>query len=185
MSIRTALSGDITIGENLRDLLCFTSDGALYVSQSHINNPAVRAFMARLDKKGESYHVITCEIAKIASLYNSDAKIEDDLSDLQGKAVDIFKRAAEENASDIHILVSKTEATKIKFRINGKLRLIEEYTYTFGNELASTIYHSLTDVSAPTFETAAPQDARISDKKRLPAQINGIRIATGPQVDGF
>ena len=186
MSIRTGPDGDVSIGNDLRDVLCLTADGRLYISKTHITAPNVRAFMGRLDRLGEQYKVVQCELGKISQIYESySADGGDVLSIFQGKAVDLFARAVSENASDIHLSVSKTEATKIKFRINGMLQLIEEHPYDFGQKLCSTIYQSLTDVSAPTFETNAPQDARIADKKNLPNQINGIRIATGPQVDGF
>jgi general secretion pathway protein E len=186
MSIRTGLDGDVSIGNDLRDVLCLTADGCLYISKTHITMPNVRAFMGRLDRLGEKYKVVQCELGKISQIYESySADGGDVLSIFQGKAVDLFARAVSENASDIHLSVSKTEATKIKFRINGMLQLIEEHPYDYGQKLCSTIYQSLTDVSAPTFETNAPQDARIADKKNLPNQINGIRIATGPQVDGF
>jgi type II secretory ATPase GspE/PulE/Tfp pilus assembly ATPase PilB-like protein len=186
MSIRTAENGDISVGNDLRDVLCLTADGHLYISKTHISSPNVRAFLGRLDKTGETYRVVPCELAKISQLYEAySGDSGDALSSFQGKAVDLFARAVADNASDIHLSVSKTDATKIKFRINGMLQLIEEHPYDFGQKLCSTIYQSLTDVSAPTFETNAPQDARIADKKNLPDRVNGIRIATGPQVDGF
>lgn len=106
-------------------------------------------------------------------------------SQMQKGATDLFRRAVEQRASDIHIRVSKRGRTQIFFRVLNDMEFVYENTFEFGEQLCSTIYQAMADVSDATFETNSRQDARISDKAKLPEKIDGIRIATLSQVDGF
>ena len=101
------------------------------------------------------------------------------------RVADLFREAVEQRASDIHIRVSKRERTRIFFRVHNDMEFVHENTYEFGERLCSTIYQAMADVADATFETISRQDARISDKAKLPEKIDCIRIATAPQVEGF
>jgi type II secretory ATPase GspE/PulE/Tfp pilus assembly ATPase PilB-like protein len=96
----------------------------------------------------------------------------------------LFDKAVSLRASDIHIRVSKKDKTRFFFRIHNDLEFQGEESYEIGVSLCSTIYQAMSDVSDATFEMMSLQDARISDKSKLPNGIDGIRIATSPQVDG-
>lgn len=177
----------------LRNYLCYLDDGTLLVAKSHVFNPHVRAFVARLNRMGRQCNIIHADLAVIEQKYADAQKNAEGAgkaggytaSQMQKGAADLFKKAVEMRASDIHIRVSKRARTRILFRVHNDMEFVYENTYEFGEQLCATIYQAMADVSDATFETISRQDARISDKTKLPEKVDGIRIATSPQVDGF
>lgn len=183
----TAPDGKYHIDEELRQILCFTDDGRLLVSKSHMFNPHVRGFQARLKHHGVEFQTMPVDLATIEKAYsgtkgNGQAASQ---SDMQKTATEIFTRAVHERASDIHIRVSQNGRARIFFRIHNDLEFKDEHPYEWGKQLCAAIYQAMADVSDSTFEPLSRQDARIADKTKLPKGLDGIRIATSPQVDGF
>lgn len=184
MKVLTAKGGEIAISDDLRAIVALLDDGRLMVSKSHAFNPHVRGFMGRLTHLKREYTVHQCDLAVIASFYENSATSESH-SNMQVTAKQLFDRAVEARASDIHIRVSSRTRTQILFRIHNDLTFIEEHTFDFGDQLCTTIFQAMADVSDATFEKMSRQDARISEKGKIPANVDGIRIATSPQVDGY
>lgn len=192
--VLTMPGNEFALGDpELRNYLCYLEDGTLLVAKSHTFNPHVRAFIARLGRMGRQCNVINADLDVIAEKYADAQKASEvggkstgyTASQMQKGASDLFQKAVEVRASDIHIRVSKRARTRIFFRVHNDIEFAHENTYEFGEQLCSTIYQAMADVADATFETISRQDARISDKAKLPAKIDGIRIATSPQVDGF
>lgn len=173
--------------DRLQSYLALTDEGTLYVSKSHVFDAHVLGFVAKLDRMKVPYTRRLVDMSVIAELYKGDGavKLKDskDQSSMQRDVMDILERAVKLQASDIHIRVDKLKS-KIYFRIHNDLEFIREDTGVFGTQLCSTIYQSMTDISDSTFQVNARQDARISDKARLPHELDGVRVATTPQVDG-
>jgi len=184
MKVLTAKGGEITISDDLRAIVALLDDGRLMVSKSHVFNPHVRGFMGRLTHLKREYTVHQCDLAVIAGFYENSVTSESH-SNMQVTAMQLFDRAVEARASDIHIRVSSRTRTQILFRIHNDLTYIEEHTFDFGDQLCTTIFQAMADVSDATFEKMSRQDARISEKGKIPANLDGIRIATSPQVDGY
>lgn len=183
----TAEGGKFPLEGSLREMLCLMEDGRLLVSKSHAFNPHVKGFMARLQRIGHRYHVFHVDMSVIAAAYEgakASAKRATS-SEMQDVVQDMFRRAVQVRASDIHVRVSSRYKTQIFFRIHNDLEFIEEHSFDHGSQLCTTIYQSMADVSDATFETLSRQDARISDRDKLPVGVDGIRIATSPQVDGY
>lgn len=179
--------GEFSLSKDLREIMCYMADGKLLVSKSHAFNPHVRGFMARLklmDKPCEMEYVDLSIISELNESADNDSTSRS-ASEMQRVAKDMFQRAVGMRASDIHIRLSKREKTKILFRIHNDLRLIEEQPFDVGDQLCATIYQAMSDVSSPTFEPISRQDARIGNRSKLPPELDGIRIATSPQVDGY
>lgn len=195
MSVRvlTLPGNEFAIGDQeLRNYLCYLDDGTLLVAKSHTFNPHVRAFIARLGRMGRTCNVVNADLSVIAEKYAGAQKASESgksegytASQMQKSASELFRRAVEQRASDIHIRVSKRARTQIFFRVHNDMEFTDENTYEFGEQLCATIYQAMADVADATFETISRQDARISDRTKLPERIDGIRIATSPQVDGF
>lgn len=184
MKVLTSKGGEFNVSDELRNMIVYLDDGRLLVSKTHYHHPHVRGFIARLRHMGREYSVQQAELAVIAGFYAEGTKASDHSNmQIAGKA--LFERAAEMRASDIHIRVTTKAPTQIFFRVHNDLEFIEEHTYDYGNQLCSTMYQAMTDVSDATFETMSRQDARISSMAHLPARLDGIRIATTPQVDGY
>lgn len=184
MKVLTARDGELQISDELRSHIAYFEDGRLLVSLSHRFNPHVRGFMGRLKHLGRPFEVVICDLAAIAKAYEQAGTTEEH-SNMQATAKQLFERAAEKRASDIHIRVSSRQRTQILFRIHSELTFIEEHTYEYGDQLSTTIFQAMADVSDATFEKLSRQDARISVRSRLPECLDGIRIATSPQVDGY
>lgn len=184
----TAPGGKYHVDAQLREMLCFMEDGRLFVSKSHAFNPHVKGFVARLQRLNVPHHVMSVDLSVIAKAYESAGTAgsgKATSSEMQGKAREMFQRAVKLRASDIHIRVSTRQKTQIFFRIHGDLEFMEEHPHEFGHQLCSTIYQAMADVADATFETLSRQDARISERKKIPEGLDGIRIATSPQVNGY
>lgn len=128
------------------------------------------------------------DVNDIEALYQCEKTAKPlEKSEAQRIASEIFKKAFDLKASDIHIRVSKREKTQVLMRILGDLRRFDEYnnTYEWGVQLSQAIYQAMTDVSDASFNQNSIQDARISDPSKLPNGVDGIRIGTAPRVDGF
>ncbi len=184
----TVDGGPFPLDESLRAVMCYLDDGRLFVSKSHAFNPHVKGFMARLQRLGHAYQVLYVDMAVIAQQYEESRFAfarSASTSEMQEVARGIFSRAVDARASDIHIRISGRQKTQIFFRINNDLEFVEEHQYEFGNQLCTAIYQAMADVADSTFETLSRQDARISNRAKIPAGLDGIRIATSPQVGGY
>ena len=180
----TAVGGEIVVSDDLRNMLAFFDDGTLLVVKSEQFNPHVIGFKSRLKHQGRTFFEKMVDFGVVADCYRGVATKEE-RSDVQRFAAEMFDKAVFLRSSDIHIRVSKKDNTKIFFRVHNDLQLVEERSFKYGDQLCTAIFQTMTDVSDATFEVMSRQDARISDKSRIPSKIDGIRIATSPQVDGY
>lgn len=184
MKVLTAPGGEIAVSHELRNMIALLDDGRLLIADADKFNLHVRGFMARLKQGGREFIPHYVEYTEIKNVYENIETAEE-RSDMQNAATTLFDKAVKMRASDIHIRISVRESTKIYFRMHGNLRFIESKPFKYGDQLCTTIFHTLTDVSDSTFESMSRQDARISDKSKIPSNIDGIRIATSPQVGGY
>lgn len=182
----TANGGIYAQSSDMQHILCYLDDGRLLVSKSHVHDPRVSSFKAYLARKNEQIAFLPVEMQVIADAYqqSSGTTTKESASKTQQSASELFQRAVESHASDIHIRVSKKSRTTILFRIHNDLSLQMEESFEYGEKLCAAIYQTMCDVSDATFNPLGRQDARISDPKRIPAKLDGIRIATAPTVDG-
>lgn len=158
----------------------------LYVSETHRHNPLVSSFIARLKRLRSEPKIECVELIEISKLHTNSkadtAHLEN--SDMQRYAKSMFDRATVLRASDIHIRCELTKTT-ILFRVNGDLEWQEEHPFSRGDQLCRTIYQAMTNISDSSFEPNSRQDARISEKEKMPSVLAGIRVATTPQSDGY
>ncbi len=184
----TAPGGEFHVDQSLREMLCLFNDGRLLVSKSHTFNPLVRGFIARLGRIGRSHEILHVDMSVIAKAYEG-TKIGGGRgaseSEMQDFARELFRRATQSRASDIHVRVSSRDKTKIFFRVHNDLEFVEEHSFDFGSQLCTTIYQAMADVASATFEPLGRQDARISNREKIPSGLDGIRVATSPQVNGY
>ncbi len=180
----TVAGGEISISEDLRNIVAYYDDGTLLVVNSETFNPIVIGFITRIKALGRTVSIKKVDFSVVANCYRDQGTVEE-RSDIQRFASELFQTAVNARASDIHIRVSRKENTKILFRIHNDLRLVDQRSFKYGDQVCTAIFQTMTDVSDSTFESMSRQDARISDKNRIPKNIDGIRIATSPQVDGY
>lgn len=185
--ILTGVDGEFSITDEMRNFLAYLDDGRLLISKTHVFNPHVRGFIGRLERQGRVPQVVQVEMAVIEKAYKG-AEAESSkatASDMQKVALALFEKAVKLRASDIHMRISTRDKTQIFCRVHNDLEFVEEHPYEYGAQLCTTIYQAMADVSDATFEPINRQDARISGKDKVPNGLDGIRIATTPQVDGF
>lgn len=182
--VLTIKGGEFQISDEMRGMLAYLEDGRLIVGKSYAFNPHVRGFVSRLKHLGKPVTVHHADLSVIQGYY-SDTEKKESHSDMQRVAKAMFERAVALRASDIHIRVSKRDRTRVFFRVHNDLEFVDEYPHDYGDQLCSTIYQAMADVSDATFEQLSRQDARISEKEKMPINLDGIRIATSPQVDGY
>jgi len=175
------------LSDEAKHYLCYQPDGRLFISKTHRFHPLVTSFMGRLKRLQMPYYPQYVELSVVTQMRESvEAQVNDrDASDMQRYAKALFDKAVKLRASDIHIRCSQTGNTGIYMRIHGDIEFVEEHTFSFGNQLCTTIYQAMADVSDSSFEPLSHQDARIADRSKIPAGLDGIRIATTPQVDGY
>lgn len=159
----------------------------IFVSKHHAFHANVRSYLHMMKEKGHRAEIQQVDMdfieLKRSSAKQTQAFIEE-ASSMQLTATAIFGKAVKRRASDIHIRVSFKGSTRIFFRIHNDLVFIEEHVASFGKLLCSAIYMSMCDISDSTYEELERQDARISERNKLPEGLDGIRVATTPQVDG-
>lgn len=183
----TGPGGEHELPASQREIMAFMANGDFFVSKSHAFKPHVLSFFSRLEKLGLNPKMHRIELSEIA-LHYAEQGVHDskrNASQTQHEAMKLFQDAVDSTASDIHIRVHKRHKTEILYRVDGDLASIRKDGFEYGVTLCSTIYQSMADVADSTFEVLSRQDARIGDKDRLPSCLDGIRIATTPQVDGF
>lgn len=158
----------------------------LYVSKNHAFHATVRSHISQLKQKGNSAEVQQVGMDIIEQKRNSVKQTYSAVgsSEMQRSALEIFRKAVKRRASDIHIRVNFKGNTRIFFRIHNDLEQIEENVSSWGQLLCSAIYMAMCDIADSTYEAHMRQDARISARDKLPAGLDGIRVATTPQVDG-
>lgn len=159
----------------------------LYISKGHAFHALVRSYQQLLRTKGimpEVQQVAMAVIEQHRALQSEQSVEVTERSDMQRIATDLFRKAVELRASDIHIRVASRGHAAVYFRVHNDLKLQEEHPASWGKFLCSAIYTAMSDVSDSTYEELSRQDGRISSRDKLPKGLDGIRIATTPQVDG-
>lgn len=190
LRVLTGQGGDFEVPAHVREMVAYLDNGQLFISKTHSFNPHVRALKEKLVRAGHNPALVLVDMKKIAEFYNAASVHHQFAGDSsresrsQIEAREIFARAVRVRASDIHIRVTQKDKTQILFRVMNNLEFIEEHSFDYGMSLCSTIYQAMADVADAVFEPLARQDARIASKEKLTAGLDGIRIATTPQVGG-
>lgn len=170
---------------SLRDKLHLRDDGRMLVSRTHHFAPEVQAFQERVRRLGINIDVKLVDLATIQAANDNDGgDSKRNNSDIQEYAKELFKKAVLLGASDIHFRESVERNFEVYFRIDGDLEFQEEHPREFGQQVCTSIYGAMADVADATYQPSSYQDARISDREKIPDSVDGIRIGTGPQVDG-
>lgn len=178
------------------------NDGRLLILKSQAKHPHVLGFYARVKRSIETdpnfvlyrkeLRVFYVEPEVIQEAYRQ-ASITDSVSGrgansaMQVDAQKMFDDASTKKASDIHLVVDRVDGRlSVYYRIHGD-RVYQETMVNsskYGDHLLSAIYQTMCSASDATYNPGARQDARVSDRTRLPDNLDGIRIATTPSDVG-
>lgn len=180
--------------------IALLNDGRLLILASQARHPHAIGFHARVKRSmendphfvlyGKDLRVlyVTPEIirkAYSASTAAAGRRVLD--SAMQVDAKKIFDDAVSKKASDIHLVVDKIEGrVSVFYRIHGDRVHQTQMANSaeFGEQLLTAIYQTMCSVSDATYNPSSRQDARVSDRNRLPPNVDGIRIATTPSDVG-
>ncbi len=188
IGVLSGTGGEFEVPPETRPYVCVLADGRMLVAPIWADNPMVRSMRARFTRLRADMTVVPADLEVIRAAYDGAVSRKVSQSDQAGKqriAFELFTKAVEARASDIHIRVSARTGTAVIFRIQGMLQKQSVDTYDAGNELCHVIYQAMADVSDTTFSPQDRQDARIGQRSKLPRGVDGIRIATTPMADGF
>jgi len=156
-------------------------DGVLICSDVRKGDPHLLSFISQAQRRGITNvrYEPAEEYAKkygTAALQNrAEAK-----NKIQQYAMNLLKKAFEQNASDIHLADFGTYGI-VKFRCLGRLK---EHTKLSGGQIKSLI-NVIYDVfsqrgSSTSFTPGLRQDTRIVNGEYLPADVSSIRVHTEP-----
>lgn len=176
--------GDLRLDETARGKMALMPDGTLLISKTHAFEASVGSFKARLERMRHPFKVKLVPLSVITEAYAGAVATKINASQMQGAAKTLFELATKLRASDIHIRYKEKLGTVILFRIHNDLEPIQEHSFDYGKQLVTTIYQAMAGEADATFMQMNPQDARISDRAKIPVEVDGIRVATSPQVDG-
>ncbi|HBP2446518.1 TPA: Flp pilus assembly complex ATPase component, partial [Pseudomonas aeruginosa] len=188
----TADGGEWEVSKHLQEIMALAADGTLYLSESHQNDIHVLSFIDRLERRGFRYQLNLTDLQTIHQLYRAvamDGLVDSDgqrATQMQERVVKIIRKATELRASDVHFVVSPAgTGSKIRFRVDGLLKTVEQFRSQELHELCATIYQSMCDVAEPLFKPQLDQDARMSQAFVEKLNLFGARIATRPRAGGF
>ena len=138
----------------------------------------VLSTISQMEASGYQVQIVPVDMGLIRSSYAHESG-EGDTSEQQSLAMSIFRNAADENASDIHIVTTRTNQSRILFRINGDLEEQPSYTrsYEQGIQLIRTIYNSMASEGSNNFRIDGKLDGRISKRQFLPETVESIRVS--------
>jgi type II secretory ATPase GspE/PulE/Tfp pilus assembly ATPase PilB-like protein len=194
-------TGDVPIQHEERDLFCLMSDGTLLICSGESNHTLVQSFIKRCRMIAPKVAHATIrrhqevspehlqELYKAGNRGKAVARTrvevigDEDASQRQTEFLQIVRQAVSMSASDIHMLVNEN-STQIKMRVDGLVTSepVKQGSAAWGNSLAQSIFHSMTDVSGTNYTPASAQDAMVRTKVPLPEEISSIRIGTLPRV---
>ena len=169
----TADGGEWEVSKHLQEIMALAADGTLYLSESHQNDIHVLSFIDRLDRRGFRYQLNLTDLQTIHQLYRAvamDGLVDSDgqrATQMQERVVKIIRKATELRASDVHFVVSPAgTGSKIRFRVDGLLKTVEQFRSQELHELCATIYQSMCDVAEPLFAATGPGCADEPDLRR-------------------
>lgn len=177
--------GEVEATPEQRELLCFTEDGTLHVSQSHRLDQHVLVYVDRLRRLGKQFVILPTTLERIKELYASVAAAPDlDSSAMQETVMGMIQEATRSGASDIHI-VNRHNISVIRIRVNGVLEDYKRLRPVEGRKMATTIYQSMLDVAGDAyFNENKPQDGRLRSEFVEHTGLYGARVATRPMERG-
>ena len=186
----TAEGAPLDRGDQLRQIAALYSDGRLYVSKSHMQNPLVLSLVTEADIFGISnIKIEAVDINRIQLCYQGG----DDFFGIRGRRDDVRMRRevlslvgemAKKRASDIHILVAEQSCT-VRARIDGSMTAVAEWPPEFGHSFCAAAF-TMADAADVNYQPYEYQGARVSNRKdlQLPEGIISMRLQFNPCVFG-
>lgn len=186
MSTQLSMNKNRTLAETIplemQDFLRLDENRTLLVVSDHYEDPKIQSFIARLQKLGRTRGVQKVTLQELSERSRRAVSTDIDSATIQA-AVKLFSDASARRASDIHIRIRENHAD-VLYRVHGRLTPITQWHLAFAGSICATIYGVLSDVADSVYNPSSFQDARVAKRDFLPVGIHGIRVASGPALDG-
>lgn len=169
-----------------RDMLLLQDKKELIVCKPLHNSVRLSSAVSLLQKQhpyitvrwvnAQEYEAIRRELPDDAELKSKSDAIE--------TAMSLFREAARQGATDIHISENRDSFTQIEFRVDDLMFKYSTLRSEQAEDLITVIYGFMTSDADPTYMRDTPQSGRISASKYLPPHVYSIRIQHAPTTDG-
>ena len=187
--ILSAADGLHAASSEAQRMLVLTEHGLFIAFGSRTKLPVLE-YIERLRRNGVRYQEYSVSIESISAAYkrhNLAAPKRVNLgavaADEQHRIIDMLHEALQEDASDMHFIVSR-EGCDVRFRILGQLETRHPFTREEGFRLTSSLYNSMCDIGQQSFNPNASQRARLDAKYTEALGLYGARVQTRPTHDG-
>lgn len=175
-------------GKQAENMIVYTDADELFVSKSQIDYPQVKSYIASLDAKRKKYTLIEVSLRCIKLMYDqvdiagqSSNKVKYGAdTNTRRKFIAWIAKAAETNASDVHMTMNKTTA-RVEFRVDGNMNSMGDLPAEEAKSIMAATY-TLADDADASYQELEYQAARLSsgDRVSLPSGVQALRIQWNP-----
>ncbi len=186
----TAEGGPLDRGDQIRQISALYSDGRMFISKSHLNNPLVLSLIA--EARLSDYPDLDIEpvdINRIQICYEQADEMQgtrgrQDQARMRREVLSLVGEMAKKRASDIHVVVGEQSCT-VRARIDGLMTHIAEWPPDFGHSFCAAAF-TMADAADVNYQPYEYQGARVSNRKdlQLPSGVISMRLQFNPTVFG-
>ncbi len=178
--------------EEQRKHAAYLDNGVLVIDANKKNDITIRTLKNKIRDSGNRINEeIYVELSIIREIYDSFKRRAADVNALRSDNANkeffynIVRRAAAQNASDIHIKISKHEA-EVRLRIDGDLGRFGQQVPAEKMRAVLRAIYTASEGGQGVYQEFDFQEARLSADKNpaFPANVNAIRLQFNPFLDG-
>lgn len=180
------------VSEDLRALLCLTSNHVLSVVDGYGADPFVLSFVDKL-RRARFKHTteyVTPEalnalygIKAVAGFERGGPTFGQSGKGKHEQVVELLRNATKGGASDIHFFASP-QGHHVRFRVHGQLETVQSFVGADGEKILSSIYETMCESTGENYRPEAKQDARLRSEFVTECGLFGARVATRPTLNG-
>lgn len=186
----TAQGGPMDRGEQLRQIAALYTDGRVYISKSHMQNPLVLSLLTEAEISGfPELEIEPVDINRVQICYQNTEDFfgarggRDDVR-MRREVLNLVGEMAKRRASDIHVVVSEQNCS-VRARIDGSMAHVAEWPPEFGHSFCAAAF-TMADAADVNYQPYEYQSARVSNRKdlQLPEGVISLRLQFNPSVFG-
>ncbi len=190
----TAAGGPLQIPDETRNICALYDNGLFLVSKSHQNSPLVRSVVSLARRQNfrvnEPPQFVTPDIILKAYIQADRDRAAGRLDEnaVRRRIAYVLNEGVSAGANDIHIETGNGR-TLVQFRIDGGLRVWENWTQKEGERFLAAVWSHADVASGVSANWNEPLAATLShgmgeEKIQLPESVGGVRCQWMPLVTG-
>lgn len=160
--------------------MCGYFNSTFYCVKGKLTEHSVQSYaqlLLELNAIKSVFDVTEISFSKLQELYSvgSEKKYQ---SYTQEDVLALIKKAAEQEASDMHIIVDDDNSTIIKHRILGDMLVVDDTkSDSYGMAILGSMYNTMTENGKPYFSTDGSADGRIKQEFIKDYGLFGLRYS--------